>query len=145
MSHQIDASQLELGSVLISPRAGGKYTLDVKTNAHTIPADEPANVGGANTGPSPYEFLLSGLGTCTALTLKAYADYKGLDLGDYHIALSKHRDENKKLVIDKELIFHGDWSSEQIEKFVEVSKKCSMHRDLVSSGISINTHVHAHN
>lgn len=144
MKHIIEAKELPNGSVLISPKEGGKYTLNIETNKHKISADEPENIGGDDTAPSPYEFLLSGLGTCTAITLKAYADFKKLDLGEFYIGLSQYRDNDKTLIIEKELVFHGDWSDEQLKKLNDVSHKCPMHKDLEGSGIKINTYIHAH-
>lgn len=140
--HTIDADELTPGSVLISPKADEPLALDIHTNKFTLSADEPVSIGGSDSAPSPYEFLLSGLGSCTAITMKIYAKHKAIEIGDFHIALSHQRDENGKLVINKELIFHGDWEAETMQKLVEISHKCPMHKDLSSSGITINTHAY---
>ena len=136
--HEINPTEIKPGSIFVSPNEKGFLTLDMHTTTHVLTADEPKHLGGNDNGPAPYDFLHAGLGSCTALTLKMYAKHKGIELEDFHIAISSRRDENKNLIIDKELMFHGSYSEEQIQKFVEISKKCPMHRDLARS-MEINT------
>lgn len=142
-THVIDPAQLLPGSILVTPNGMGAHGLNVQTSTVKTRADEPATLGGNGQGFSPYEYLLGALGSCTAMTLQMYAARKGFALGEFHVALSQRRDENKNLIIDKELIFHGNLSHEQIERLVDISKKCPVHRDLEKS-VTINTHLHAH-
>jgi putative redox protein len=53
-----------------------RYHVDLEAGRHVLAADEPADHGGADTGPPPFGLLLSGLGACTAITLRMYADRK---------------------------------------------------------------------
>jgi putative redox protein len=53
-----------------------RYHVDLEAGRHVLAADEPADHGGADTGPAPFGLLLSGLGACTAITLRMYADRK---------------------------------------------------------------------
>src|SRR5690606_5699675 len=55
---------------------GKGFTTEVKTPSHHLIADEPVSVGGDNLGPTPYDLLMASLGTCTAMTLRMYADRK---------------------------------------------------------------------
>jgi putative redox protein len=57
-----------------------RYHVDLQAGRHGLAADEPAEHGGADTGPPPFGLLLSGLGACTAITLRMYADRKGWPL-----------------------------------------------------------------
>ena len=57
-----------------------RYHVDLQAGRHALAADEPADGGGADTGPTPFGLLLSGLGACTAITLRMYADRKGWPL-----------------------------------------------------------------
>jgi len=52
------------------------YRTQIMTRGHVLVADEPGDVGGADTGPTPYELLLGALAACTAMTVRMYADRK---------------------------------------------------------------------
>src|SRR5438034_10319808 len=67
------------------------YATGVRAGRHKLNADEPASRGGTDAGPSPYELLLAGLGACTAITLRMYADRKGWQLGTIHVDLELHK------------------------------------------------------
>src|SRR3712207_9569054 len=57
-------------------RTGTGLRTDVRANGYALVADEPASVGGTDSGPTPYDYLLAALGSCTAITLRMYADRK---------------------------------------------------------------------
>lgn len=117
---------------------------------HELISDEPKSVkGGQDLGPDPYDYLLMGLGSCTLMTVKMYAERKGWDLDDIYLELrhnKRHSDdcadcEDPKSKIDhveKELIIKGELSQEQLDKLLEISKKCPVHRTL-EGDISINS------
>ena len=67
-----------------------KYKTIVVTGNHELVADEPAPFG-QDLGPSPYDFLLTALGTCVSMTLRMYADRKGWDLEEVHVHLEQSR------------------------------------------------------
>lgn len=111
---------------------------------HQMIADEPTSVpGGRNEGPDPYDLLLMSLGACTVMTMKLYAERKKWALDDIYIELRHHKNHvddcsncdqpsSKIDIIEKEIIFKGDLSIEQREKLLEISKKCPVHRTLMS-------------
>lgn len=117
---------------------------------HELLADEPSNVDGGNDqGPDPYDYLLMSLGSCTLMTVKMYANRKGWPLDDLYLELRHNKqhgedckhceDSSSKLdVIEKELVIKGDLSEEQLEKLLEISKKCPVHRTLES-----DIHIHS--
>ena len=50
-------------AVTVKSVEGTKFEQEVHAGEHVLYGDEPASVGGANRGPSPYEYLLIALGT----------------------------------------------------------------------------------
>src|SRR4051812_35078929 len=80
------------------------YATAIRTHHHSLTADEPQKVGGGDAGPSPFELLLSGLGACTAITLKMYAERKQWLLEKVHVRLALHR-RGEATWITRELAF----------------------------------------
>src|SRR5947199_7643623 len=72
--------QPEPGTVVVTASGGNPFTQQVTTATHALLVDEPVALGGADAGPNPYELLLASLGSCTAMTLRMYADRKGFPL-----------------------------------------------------------------
>ncbi|MBD3616594.1 MAG: OsmC family protein [Gracilimonas sp.] len=118
------------------------FKTTLSAGKHELLSDEPESVkGGQDSGPDPYDYLLMGLGSCTLMTVKMYANRKGWQLEDLYLELrhNKRHDkdcancedpESKIDVIEKELILKGNLSQEQTEKLLEISKKCPVHRTL---------------
>ena len=65
------------GVVVVTESDARPYGQCITVGGHHLVADEPAAVGGADSGPTPYDLLLAGLGACTAITIRMYADRKG--------------------------------------------------------------------
>ncbi len=139
----IDEAEQEVapeGEVLT--RVGGAgYTTEVIAGRHHLLGDEPADVGGADLGPSPYGYLLAALGTCTAMTLRMYADYKKIDLHEVEVRLTHdkvHKDdgensESAKGKIDqiKRLIkLTGDLTDAQRKRLIQIADRCPVHKTL---------------
>ncbi len=143
-----DELSAEPGSVVARTYSTG-FRTEIAAGDHAILADEPANVGGTNLGPSPYELLSSALAACTTMTLKMYAGFKKLDLESVTVRVVHdkiHADdcldcENKTGKIDefrRELTLEGDLTDEQRERMLEIADKCPVHKTLHSE-IKIRT------
>lgn len=131
------------GTVLVRENATSDFSLDVLAGRHRLQADEPADVGGADTGPNPYELLAAALASCTAMTLRMYARRKGWALG--RISVSVRHDkihaedcehcETRKGRIDRfeRLVeVEGDVDAATRTKLLEIADKCPVHRTLES-------------
>lgn len=120
-----------------------KYTTTLNAGRHQLIGDEHTSVkGGKDKGPDPYDYLLMALGSCTVMTLRMYANHKGWDLKDVYMELrhNKRHDEDckncddKKSRIDfieKDIIVEGDFTDEQIDRLLEISQRCPVHRTLL--------------
>ncbi len=148
-----DAEDLKLKTdkdVLVRTGADG-YTSQVLAGKHHMIADEPTSLGGADLGPSPYQYLLTSLGACTGITLRMYADRKKWDLQEVDIHLSHYKDHVKDCedcdkpsskidVIEREIEFKGNLDEKQLERLVEIADRCPVHRSLEQS-VKIKTTV----
>jgi putative redox protein len=106
-------------------------------------ADEPVTAGGTDTGLSPYDFLLAGLGACTSMTIRLYADLKQLPLDKVTVRLKHDKihaqdcaecetKEGKIDRIDREIELAGSLDDAQRAKLLEMANKCPVHRTLHS-------------
>jgi len=130
------------GEVLVEEH-DGKFAQDVYTDRHYLRADEPSSYGGKDSGPSPYEFLLAALGTCTAMTVRMYATRKKFDLTRVSVRLKHdkihaedcgHCDSREGRIdrIERSLELSGDLSDEQRNDLLRIADRCPVHRTLHS-------------
>jgi len=130
------------GEVLVEEH-DGKFAQDVYTDRHYLRADEPSSYGGKDSGPSPYEFLLAALGTCTAMTVRMYATRKKFDLTRVSVRLKhdkihaedcEHCDSREGRIdrIERSLELSGDLSDEQRNDILRIADRCPVHRTLHS-------------
>lgn len=135
------APEVPPGTVRVSERRLGKFTTLVRTPTHAIFADEPASAGGNDTGLSPYELLQAALGACTVMTLRLYAEHKGLPLVRASVDIEHDKvhaadcadcetREGKIDRIRRRLTLEGDLTAEQRAKLAEIADKCPVHRTL---------------
>ncbi|MDN3620558.1 bifunctional alpha/beta hydrolase/OsmC family protein [Polaribacter undariae] len=122
------------------------FTTSIQTKKHAFIADEPANIGGDDFGPSPYDFLSAGLAACTIMTLKMYAERKKWDLQEVfvYITYSKKHSDDLGIAVDKptrfdhlnkKLKFVGNLDEKQILRLKEIAAKCPVHKTLQSEVI----------
>lgn len=95
------------------------YAQRIHARHHELSADEPAERNGTDTGPAPYELVLAGLGACTAITLKMYAERKAWDIGQVNVKLRflKSRDSER---IERDVHCSAALSDEQRDRLLEI-------------------------
>ena len=143
-------ASLEGKDVAVNTDATGFFST-INANGHYLFSDEPINYGGTNNGPTPYELLLSALGSCVNMTLKMYADRKEIPLENVITRLSHKKihaqdcedcetKDGKIDFIEKEIEVKGDLTEEQVERLLYISDRCPVNRTLKSE-VSISTKI----
>jgi putative redox protein len=113
------------------------YGVRISTGGHALRADEPADRGGADTGPAPFGLLLSGLGACTAITLRMYAEHQGWPLASVDVELTYVVENRDTRWIDRLITLHGV-DEAQRAKLADVAEKTPVTR-VVRAGAEIRT------
>ena len=126
-----------IASAVVTP-AGPNYAQDIATGGFELKSDEPASAGGRNAGPAPYGLVLAGLGSCTAITLKMYADRKGWNIGRMRVALTLDKDAEGNAFIARVLSSDALLSAGQWDKLIEIADKTPVTKTL-AAGAEITT------
>ena len=137
-------------NIIVKNRKGHKFTQDIHSDKHQLVADEPESYGGNHLGMSPYDLLLSALGSCTAMTVKMYADFKKIPLEIIEVKLSHKKIHAKDCAdcgtktgkldeIHKVIKLTGDLTHEQRQKLFEIAEKCPVNKTLNSEVIIVSS------
>ncbi|WP_426435117.1 alpha/beta fold hydrolase [Bradyrhizobium genosp. P] len=130
-------------NVVVQETRASKLQQIVTTGPHRLLADEPVSVGGQDTGPGPYDFLLTALGTCTSMTMRMYADRKALPVDRITVTLQHSKIYAKDCEecetregmldqLDRVIKIEGALDADQHKRLMEIADKCPVHRTLTS-------------
>src|SRR6201995_3779273 len=129
--------------VVVQETRAGKFQNSVAIGPHHLPADEPRAAGGDDTGPGPYDFLLTALGACKSMTMRLYADRKSFPLERATVTLNHSKIyakdcaecETKDGMLDQIEVaigLEGPLDADQRKRIMEIADKCPVHRTLTS-------------
>lgn len=124
---------------------------NISIGPHQLRSDEPANAGGTDAGPDPYELLLAALGACTGITIRMYAQRKKWPLEEVKVQLTHSKihaedcancETQPRMIdhIDRKISFTGALSPDQLQRLRDIADKCPVHRTLTSR-IQIQTFI----
>ena len=130
--------------VVVSETGRGKFENAVVIGDYVSIADEPIDVGGGGRGPDPYEYVAAGLGACTSMTLRMYAERKGWPLERVSVSITHSKDyvddclhceEGRKIdVFDRAITIEGNLNADQRARMMEIADKCPVHQTLEAGG-----------
>lgn len=137
------------GVVVVAESNARPYGQRITVGGHELFADEPTDIGGADTGPGPYDLLLAALGACTSITVRMYAERKGWPLRHTTVHLRHRRIHAEDCVacdtktgridhIDRELRLDGELTDEQRATLLHIAGRCPVHGTL-HSAVDIST------
>jgi uncharacterized OsmC-like protein/alpha/beta superfamily hydrolase len=129
--------------VVVRETRNSKFQQTVSVGPHRLLADEPVAAGGDDSGPGPYDFLLTALGACTSMTMRLYADRKALPLERTTVTLRHSKIHAEDCAecetrsgmldqIERVITMEGALDAEQRMKLLEIADKCPVHRTLTS-------------
>jgi putative redox protein len=117
--------------------AAARYAVDIRAGHHALTGDESVSGGGADAGPSPFALVLAGLGACTAITLRMYAERKTWTLTGLEVDLEYFRD-GKDFRIERVLHIDGPLDETQRARLADIAERTPVTLAL-KAGATINT------
>lgn len=124
-----DGQAAERTGVTARLTGAGRFQVSVEAQGAAIVADEPVQVGGLGSGPTPYELLSAGLAACTAMTLNLYALRKGWDLSGLSVEVMHARIEGADR-FTRQIGFGSALNEEQRARLLEIADRCPVHQTL---------------
>lgn len=116
-----------------------RYQTTLTNSRHTVIADENEERGGMDLGPNPSELLMMSLASCTAITLRMYADRKKWDITsiDIHVTMERLQE---KTILTRSISVTGTIDQAEKDRLVTIANACPMHQTLTHP-IEINTNL----
>ncbi|MFC5271535.1 OsmC family protein [Adhaeribacter terreus] len=112
----------------------------IQAGKHEMIADEPESLGGKDTGPEPFDYLLSALAACTTITLRMYADRKDWPVSMINAVVSLLKEEagdavelekNPVKKLQTNITVTGNLTDDQVLRLLEIAKKCPVHKAIL--------------
>jgi putative redox protein len=122
-----------MAGIIVRENGQGRYQQEVIVGEHRLLADEPVSIGGADAGPAPLDFVMAGLGACTSMTVRMYADRKDIPLTGISVSLVHDRVKVAGIARDRivrTITLEGNLTAEQRARLLEIANKCPVHKAL---------------
>ena len=115
------------------------YVAEAKIRNHFVVTDVPVSEGGADTAPTPVEYLLTAIGGCVAVTLRMYAARRNWDVGEITVNVFQLKDENGAYLTE-EISFEKEITEDQRKRLLVFAGKCPVAK-MVKEGTRIESKV----
>jgi putative redox protein len=113
------------------------YQTIIRSAGHQLIADEPETSMGTDNGMSPFSLLLASLGSCTAITLRMYADRKMWIVESILVNLDLYK-TGSDTIIERKISFKGELSADQLNRLLTIANSCPVHQ-ILTGNIVVNT------
>lgn len=135
-----EAANAGLGEVMeVAETRLGKFQVVARMAGVAFLADEPVAVGGLGTGPGPYDLLSAALGSCTAMTVRLYADRKAWPLDRVRVRVLHHRATlEARDLFEKTIVLEGALDEAQRARLLDIATRCPVHLTL-ERGADVHT------
>lgn len=114
------------------------YPTAIQAGRHTLTADEPSASGGQDSGPAPSDLLAAALASCTAITLRMYADRKQWPLAAAHVTVDSKRSEDKSTSMERVLELEGALTDEQRARLADIAERTPVTL-VIKAGAAVRT------
>lgn len=126
--------------VEITETRAGRYQVAVSAGGAQFLADEPVALGGLGSGPNPYDILAAALGSCTAMTVRMYADRKAWPLNQVKVRVLHARSAlDRRDRFAREIVLQGALDDQQRRRLLEIANRCPVHLTLERGADVITT------
>lgn len=122
------------GDVVAEETGAGRFQLAIHAGGIRFLADEPVSAGGLGSGPTPYDLVSAGLAACTTMTLRMYAEHKGLPAGRIRTAVGHMRQPDADIpdLFTRTIAIEGPLDDAQRQRLLEIAERCPVDRTLVN-------------
>ncbi|HSV21616.1 MAG TPA: OsmC family protein [Xanthobacteraceae bacterium] len=126
--------------MVVEETGEGNFQVEVLAGGLRFLADEPVEMGGLGSGPTPYDLLCAALGACTAMTVRMYARRKEWPLRRVRVCVghARTKEEDPPDGFLREVALEGDLTDEQRSRLIEIAERCPVHASL-KQGARVST------
>jgi putative redox protein len=127
--------------ITVASEAPNSFRHRLQIGEHALHTDLPLAAGGENSAPDPHDYFDAALAACKALTLKLYAQRKGIPLSGLNVEVQRDASQEQKgqYGIQVKLTLHGDLSDAQRDELHRVADRCPVHKLMTTANITIAT------
>ena len=131
MPQEVAAKPIPGDRVVVAETHLGRLQLLARAPDAAFILDEPVSAGGLGTGPNPYDLLSAALASCTALTIRLYADRKGWPLKHVEVSVRHHRASlSARDLFERCIALDGPLDDDQRARLLAIAERCPVHRTL---------------